>query len=274
MKLATLRQNGTTVAARESGDNWIPIRGYADLGALLKEENWRALAEAADGDPVPAAGAELETVVPAPGKVVCVGLNYASHIKEMGRDLPAHPTLFAKYAETLTGPNDPVTAVAEDPELDWEGELVLVVGSEAYRVTEEEAADRIAGYSMANDISMRGWQFRTKEWLQGKMWARSTPVGPVMVTPDEFDHRKSELRTRVNGEVMQKHSTGDLVFPPEQLVSYISTMIPLKPGDIVLTGTPGGVGRARDPQVYLKAGDVVEVEIDGIGRMSSDIVEP
>ena len=274
MKLATLRLDGTTVAARESGDTWIPIRGHEDLGTLLKEENWRALAEKADGAPIPAAGAEFDTVVPVPGKVVCVGLNYASHIKEMGRDLPAHPTLFAKYAETLTGPNDPVTAVAEDPELDWEGELVAVVGSEAYRVTEEEAANHIAGYTMANDISMRGWQFRTKEWLQGKMWARSTPVGPVMVTPDEFDHRTSTLRTRVNGEIMQKHSTGDLVFSPEQLISYISTMIPLKPGDIVLTGTPGGVGRARDPQVYLRAGDVVEVEIDGIGRMSSDIVEP
>lgn len=203
-----------------------------------------------------------------------MGLNYASHIQEMGRDLPSHPTLFAKYAETLTGPNDPVTAVAEDPELDWEGELVIVVGSEAYRVSEEEAAGHIAGYSMANDISMRGWQFRTKEWLQGKMWNRSTPVGPVMVTPDEFDHRTSTLRTRVNGEIMQKHSIGDLVFPPEHLVSYISTMIPLKPGDIILTGTPGGVGRARDPQVFLKPGDVVEVEIDGIGRMSSDIVAP
>lgn len=274
MKLATLRLDGTTVAARESGGNWIPIRGHSDLGTLLKQENWRAIAEKADGAPVPAADAEFDTVVPVPGKVVCVGLNYASHIKEMGRDLPEHPTLFAKYAETLTGPDDPVTAVAEDPELDWEGELVAVVGSEAYRVTEEEADNHIAGYTMANDISMRGWQFRTKEWLQGKMWARSTPVGPVLVTPDEFDHRTSTLRTRVNGETMQKHSTGDLVFSPAQLVSYISTMIPLKPGDIVLTGTPGGVGRARDPQVYLRAGDVVEVEIDGIGRMSSDIVEP
>lgn len=274
MKLATLRLDGSTTAARDSGDAWVPIEGYADLGALLREENWRSIAENADGAPVTADDAVFDTVVPAPGKVVCVGLNYASHIKEMGRDLPSHPTLFAKYAETLTGPNDPVTAVAEDPELDWEGELVIVVGSEAYRVSEEEAAGHIAGYSMANDISMRGWQFRTKEWLQGKMWNRSTPVGPVMVTPDEFDHRTSTLRTRVNGEIMQKHSIGDLVFPPEHLVSYISTMIPLKPGDIILTGTPGGVGRARDPQVFLKPGDVVEVEIDGIGRMSSDIVAP
>ena len=274
MKLATLRHRGGTAPARRSGDTWTLIEGYADLGALLAQPNWRELAENAGGTEVKAGEAELETVVPSPGKVVCVGLNYASHIKEMGRDLPSHPTLFAKYAETLTGPFDPVTAVAEDPELDWEGELVAVIGAEAYRVSEEEAGAKIAGYTSANDISMRGWQFRTKEWLQGKMWARSTPVGPVMVSADEFDYRSSTLRTRVNGEVMQEHSTGDLVFTPEQLVSYISTMIPLNPGDIVLTGTPGGVGRARDPQVFLKPGDVVEVEVEGIGPMRSDIVEP
>lgn len=274
MKLATLRHRGGTAPARRNGDTWTLIEGYTDLGALLTQPNWRELAENASGTEVKAGEAELETVVPSPGKVICVGLNYASHIKEMGRDLPSHPTLFAKYAETLTGPFDPVTAVAEDPELDWEGELVAVIGAEAYRVSEEEAGAKIAGYTSANDISMRGWQFRTKEWLQGKIWARSTPVGPVMVSADEFDYRSSTLRTRVNGEVMQEHSTGDLVFTPEQLVSYISTMIPLNPGDVVLTGTPGGVGRARDPQVFLKPGDVVEVEVEGIGPMRSDIVEP
>ncbi|WP_300344170.1 fumarylacetoacetate hydrolase family protein [Nesterenkonia sp.] len=274
MKLATLRRDGATVAARQEGQDWVVIDGVASVGELVKTQDWQATAAAADGERLPAAEAQLEAVVPTPGKVICVGLNYRSHIQEMGRELPTYPTLFAKFPETLTGPFDDVVAVEEDPELDWEGELVLVVGSEVYRATEEEAASAIAGYTAANDISMRGWQFRSSEWLQGKIWAKSTPLGPVMVTADDFDYQASTLRTRVNGEVMQEHSTGDLVFTPEQLVAYISTMLPLKPGDVVLTGTPGGVGRARDPQVYLKAGDTVEVEIEDIGSMSSRMVEP
>jgi acylpyruvate hydrolase len=212
--------------------------------------------------------------VPTPSKVLCVGLNYKSHIQEMGRDLPSHPTMFAKFADTLTGPNDPVEAVAEDPELDWEGELVVVIGRTAYKVSEEEAGDYIAGYTVANDISMRGWQFRTMEWLQGKIWGASTPVGPVLVTADAFDPTAATLRTTVNGEVMQEHSTGDLLFTPTRLVSYLSTILPLRPGDLILTGTPGGVGRARDPQVYLQAGDIVEVTIEGIGTLSTPIVAP
>lgn len=275
MKLATLRlKDGTTAAARLDGEEYVQIDGIADLRALLETDDWRAAAEAADGPRLPAADAQLETIVPNPGKVLCVGLNYASHIKEMGRDLPSHPTIFAKFTETLTGPFDDVEAVAEDPQLDWEGELVVVIGKEAHRVSEEEAGQHIAGYSAANDISMRGWQFRTKEWLQGKIWNRSTPVGPVMVTADDFDYTKSTLHTRVNGQVMQEHSIGDLVFTPEHLVSYLSTMLPLKPGDIILTGTPGGVGRARDPQIFLKSSDEVQVEIDGIGSMTSKIVDP
>ncbi|MGJ9374201.1 fumarylacetoacetate hydrolase family protein [Nesterenkonia sp. CF4.4] len=274
MRLSTIRTPEGSTAARQQDDHWVSIDGYSDVGQLLTQENWRELAEAAAGPTFNTSDVQLGSPLPNPGKVICVGLNYASHIKEMGRELPTHPTLFAKYAETLTGPFDPVTAVAEDPDLDWEGELVVVIGSEAYRVTEEEAGAKIAGYTSANDISMRGWQFRTIEWLQGKIWARSTPLGPVMVTADDFDYSTSTLRTRVNGEVMQEHSIGDLVFTPEHLVSYISTMIPLNPGDVILTGTPGGVGRARDPQVFLKPGDVVEVEIDGIGPMRSEIVEP
>lgn len=273
MKLATIRRNGRPGVAVDKGSGWRVLEEYPDLKALLREENWRDLAQNASGQQLPEEDLKFETVIPEPGKVVCVGLNYASHIIEMGREIPTYPTLFAKYAETLTGPFDPVTAVEEDPELDWEGELVVVIGSEAYRVTEAEASNKIAGYTSANDISMRGWQFRTIEWLQGKIWEKSTPVGPVMVTPDEFSYSDSMLRTRVNGKLMQEHSIGDLVFTPEFLVSYISTMITLNPGDLILTGTPGGVGRAREPQVYLRPGDVVEVDIEGIGPMQSEIVE-
>ena len=274
MKLATLRTNGTTTAARLDGDVFTAVDGYADLGELLGQENWQQIAKDASGAQHPAASAELETLVPNPSKVLCVGLNYKGHIQEMGRDLPTHPTMFAKFADTLTGPNDPVEAVSEDPELDWEGELVVVIGKIARKVTEQEAGEYIAGYTAANDISMRGWQFRTKEWLQGKMWAASTPVGPVLVTADEFNPKRATLRTTVNGETMQEHPISDLLFTPEYLVSYLSTILPLRPGDIILTGTPGGVGRARNPQVYLTSGDLVEVEIDGLGKLSTRIIDP
>jgi acylpyruvate hydrolase len=203
--------------------------------------------------------------------VLCVGLNYRSHIEEMGRDLPEYPTLFAKFAETLTGPNDPVVAVEEDKELDWEGELVVVIGRTADRVSEADAPQYIAGYTAANDISMRGYQFRTKEWLQGKIWARSTPIGPVLVTADDVDLDTATLRTTVNGATMQQHAIADLLFKPAYLVSYLSTILPLRPGDLILTGTPGGVGRARTPRVYLEPGDVVEVSIDGIGTLHTPI---
>ncbi|MDQ4491177.1 fumarylacetoacetate hydrolase family protein [Sinomonas sp. ASV486] len=267
MKVTTLRlPSGATAAARQDGDAFVEVTGYADLGALLAAPGWKDIAAAADGARHPVQGADLAAVVPAPSKVVCVGLNYASHIKEMGRGLPAHPTLFAKFAETLTGPYDDIELPAADPAIDWEAELVVVIGKRARRVPEAEAAGYIAGYTAANDISMRTYQFRTKEWLQGKMWEASTPVGPVMVTPEELG-ADAAITTEVDGARMQTGSIGDLVFTPEYLVSYISEMITLNPGDLILTGTTGGVGRARTPEVYLTDGQTVTVAIEGIGQL-------
>jgi acylpyruvate hydrolase len=270
VKLATLRlsSSGTagTVAVRQDGDTFVEIPGYADLGALLAVEGWREIAEKADGAAHPVEGADLAPVVPSPSKVFCVGLNYASHIKEMGRDLPEYPTLFAKFAETLTGPFDDIELPVADHAIDWEAELVVVVGKRARRVGEDIAGDYIAGYTAANDVSMRSYQFRTKEWLQGKVWEKSTPVGPVMVTPDELD-RDAAITTTVDGEERQRGSIGDLVHGPEFLVSYISEMITLNPGDLILTGTTGGVGHARRPEVYLADGQTVTVAIEGIGEL-------
>lgn len=278
MKLTTLRVNGSTVSARLNGSvesgTYTEIPGYKDLTALLADEKWFEVASTAAGREHDATSVELAPVVPNPSKILCVGLNYSEHILEMGRQLPAYPTLFAKFADTLTGPNDAVAAVVEDPDLDWEGELAIVIGKPAYRVREDQAEEYIAGYTAANDVSMRGWQARTQEWLQGKIWGRSTPVGPVMVTADEFDVNRATLQTVVNGQTMQKHSTEDLLFKPAFLVAYISTIIPLRPGDLILTGTPGGVGKGRNPEIYLKPGDVVEVNIDGIGSLKTAISEP
>ncbi|WP_422935259.1 fumarylacetoacetate hydrolase family protein [Sinomonas sp. P47F7] len=271
MKLATLRlpsggAAAETVVVRQDGDTFTEIPGYADLGALLAAEGWREIAQTADGAAHPVRGADLAPVIPSPSKVLCVGLNYASHIQEMGRELPQYPTLFAKFAETLTGPNDDVELPAADPAIDWEAELVVVVGKRARRVSEAEAGEYIAGFTVANDISMRSYQFRTKEWLQGKLWEASTPVGPVMVTPEELD-RNAAITTHVDGAEMQRGSIGDLVHGPEYLVSYISEMITLNPGDLILTGTTGGVGRARRPEVYITDGQTVTVAIEGIGEL-------
>lgn len=274
MRLATLRVDHATTAARQDERGFVPIDGYASVGELLARENWRQIAGAASAEPLPLDGVELANPVPAPSKVVCVGLNYKSHIREMGQGIPEHPTLFAKFADTLTGPNDPLEAIAEEPQLDWEGELVVVIGKRAHRVCAAQAGECIAGYTGANDISMRSWQDRSNEWLQGKMWAGSTPIGPALVTSDEFDPTASHIRTTVNGELMQDCTTDDLVFSPCDLVAYISTVIPLNPGDLILTGTPGGVGHARRPSVYLKAGDVVKVAIEGIGTLRNELVAP
>jgi acylpyruvate hydrolase len=270
MKLATIRTAGGTRAARIDGEVAVEIDA-ADVGALLQRDDWREVATAADGTHHNWANLDLAPVVPRPGKILCVGLNYRTHILEMGRDLPEYPTLFAKFADTLAGAYDDLEAPPEDPHLDWEAELTIVLGAEVRRADRDAAAAAIAGYTVANDVSMRGWQFRTMEWLQGKAWDRSTPIGPVLVTTDEWEPGAT-IRAEVNGEKMQEASTGDLVHDPVGLVSYVSTMTTLRPGDLILTGTPGGVGHARKPAHYLVAGDVVETSIDGIGSLRNRIV--
>lgn len=271
MRLATLRIAGGTVAARQDGDAFVVIDGAADVGALLMRADWREFAEKASGRVVPAGTADLAPVIPAPSKVFCAGLNYRSHILEMGRELPEHPTLFAKFADTLTGPFDDIAVPPEDEAVDWEAELAVVIGREARRVSEADAGDHIAGYTVSNDISMRTWQNRTIEWLQGKNWERSTPIGPVLVTPDEFDPAAA-ITTTVDGEMRQNGSINDLVHSPAHLVSYISTFTRLRPGDVILTGTTGGVGHARTPKLYLTAGQEVVTSIAGIGELRNRMV--
>ena len=281
MRLVTFRADGRLAVGRVDGDGsdddtvveitLAEAAPISDVGALLRMSDWRDRAADSRGRMHRLGDLHLSSVVPFPAKVFCVGLNYRAHILEMGRELPEYPTLFAKFASTLTGPNDDIVAPPEDDALDWEAELAVVVGKTSRRITEAEAADSIAGYTIANDISMRTWQFRTKEWLQGKAWDASTPVGPTLVTADEWKPGPT-ISTTVNGEQMQSAPTGDLLFGPEALVSYISTMVTLEPGDLILTGTPGGVGRARTPARYLVAGDVVETSIEGLGSLRNRIV--
>ncbi|WP_324786948.1 fumarylacetoacetate hydrolase family protein [Streptomyces sp. H51] len=275
MKLATLRTGGTTRAVRLDGDTLVDL-GVPDLGALLAQEGWAERAATATGETYDVAGADFAPLVPRPSKVVCVGLNYRNHIQEMGRDLPEHPTLFAKFADSLIGAGDDIVRPEETGQFDWEVELAVVVGAPVRRARGEQAERAIAGFTVLNDITCRDWQFRTREWLQGKVWDSTTPVGPYLVTPDELPggvRPSLDVRLLVDGEVMQSDTTGDLLFDPVDLVEYVSTVVRLNPGDIIATGTPGGVGHARRPERYLLGGETVVAEIDGIGRLENRVVK-
>lgn len=270
MKLATVRTpSGTTAVRIEDGGAF--DLGVPDVGALLAQPDWRTRA-ATGGTPIALDGLEYAPVVPRPGKVLCVGLNYRTHILEMGRDLPAHPTLFAKFAEALIGAGDDIALAPESDAVDWEAELTVVIGAPVRRADEQQAADAIAGFTVMNDVTMRDWQFRTKEWLQGKTFEGTTPLGPVLVTPDELPGGVRPALTvtaTVDGETVQKADTSDLVFDPVALVRYASTILTLQPGDVIATGTPGGVGHARKPPRYLTDGSVVVTEISGLGRLEN-----
>jgi acylpyruvate hydrolase len=274
MKLLTLRlDNGkSTTAVRQDGDTLTEIPGVSDVGALLQDPNWETTAKEAHGATHSLAGADLAAVVPSPGKIICVGHNYRNHIKEMGREVPEHPTLFAKYAESLIGPNDDLALPQESDAVDWEAELAVVIGKTGRRISEADAAEHIAGYAVLNDVSMRDYQFRTIQWLQGKTWEKSTPFGPALVTKDEFTAGPL-MTSAVDGEIQQSTPTGDLVFTPEFLVSYISTIITLNPGDVIATGTPGGVGHAQDPKRYLQEGQVLVTTIEGLGQLTNRAVK-
>jgi acylpyruvate hydrolase len=278
VKLATVRIDGRTRAVRADDDVLVDV-GAPDVGELLGHEDWAARARsatAASATTYRLVGAEYAPVVPQPSKVICVGLNYRSHIREMGRPLPEHPTLFAKYADALIGARDDIIRPEETGELDWEAELALIVGSPVRRARGAAARQAIAGFTVLNDITCRDWQFRTREWLQGKTWDSSTPIGPYLVTPDELPggvHPGLGLRLLVDGEVVQSGSTSDLLFDPVALVEYVSTIVRLRPGDIIATGTPGGVGHAREPQRFLTGGEMVITEIDGLGRLENRVAK-
>ena len=278
MKLATLRTSGdgTTAVIGLGADAFLPLP-YRNVGALRADPDWRANVEAAversgAGRAVFDAGsAVFAPLVPEAGKVICCGLNYGDHIQEMGRNLPEYPTLFAKHADTLTGATDTIEVLGS-AKVDWEAELAVVVGSALFQASEEQAQKAIAGYTVANDVSMRDWQNRTLQWFQGKAFDATTPVGPVLVTPEDEDVTGDfEVRGYVNGELVQAGNTRTLVFSPARLLSYISQFTILRPGDLVLTGTPGGVGMGMIPPRFLQDGDVLRTEIPGIGRLENTI---
>jgi acylpyruvate hydrolase len=267
VRLTTLRTPDGTRAARVADGAAVEIDA-PDLGALLADPAWRERAAAADGPRHDLAAADLAPLVTRPGKIFCVGLNYRTHILEMGRELPEHPTLFAKFAEALVGPQDVIALDPASEKVDWEAELAVVVGAPVRRADDAEAEAAIAGFAVLNDVTMRDWQYRTLQWLQGKTFEATTPFGPQLVTPDELPggaRPTLDLACAVDGETVQAANTSDLVFDPVSLVAYISRIVTLQPGDVIATGTPGGVGHARKPPRYLTDGAVLTTEIEGLG---------
>ncbi len=209
-----------------------------------------------------------------PGKIICLGLNYRKHVIEMGRSLPEYPVLFAKFSNTLVGHRQPIVLPKISQQVDYEAELALVVGRVGKDIPNTpEALDYLAGYTIFNDVSVRDYQKRTLQWLQGKSFDGAGPIGPALVTSDEISNPMAlDISLRLNGEVMQHSNTDDLIFSIPAILSYISQIMTLDPGDIIATGTPGGVGEARNPQVFLKPGDVVQIEIGELGVLENEVV--
>lgn len=214
----------------------------------------------------------LKAPVLKPNKIICVGHNYKDHILEMGRELPEYPVAFAKFNNTIIGPEDDIPLPDITNQLDYEAEFAIVIGRKARNVSYDEARDYVAGYTIANDITARDMQRRTIQWLQGKTLDGSAPLGPWLVTRDEIqDPHNLEVVLHVNGEERQRANTKNLVFNVNRLIEFFSEILTLEPGDVILSGTPGGVGFARNPQVFLKDGDEVRIEVENIGVLKNTV---
>jgi 2-keto-4-pentenoate hydratase/2-oxohepta-3-ene-1,7-dioic acid hydratase in catechol pathway len=250
------------------------VRRFPDLKSVISANALGELATAAQasGERVAPEQVRLLPVIPNPGKLICVGLNYKSHVAETKRPDAEYPSLFLRFNDSLAAHGDEVLRPSFSERLDWEGELAFVIGKGGRHIAKEDAFEHIAGYACFNDVSVRDWQKHTHQFTPGKNFPGTGPFGPYLVSRDEVpDVTQLQLETRLNGQVVQHASVGDLIFDIPTIVAYISRFTPLSPGDVIATGTPGGVGDRREPPLYMKTGDVVEVEITGLGILRNPI---
>jgi len=278
MKLASFTNLGQpTYGVAEDGR-------LLDVGAVLREQYPDLQSALTDLDAIRSAVDEASAVndadvtllppIPNAGRIICVGLNYKSHIAETGRDAPKYPILFSRFPDSLVGSGEDLVAPKVSETFDFEGELAFVVGKPGRHICADDALQHVAGYACFNDGSIRAYQRHTSQFLPGKTFWRSGSFGPYLVTRDEVpDVGDLHLQTRLNGTVMQDTKVDDLLFGIEDLIVYLSTILPLQPGDVVATGTTGGVGAFRDPKVWMKAGDLIEVEISGLGTLKNRVVD-
>jgi 2-keto-4-pentenoate hydratase/2-oxohepta-3-ene-1,7-dioic acid hydratase in catechol pathway len=216
----------------------------------------------------------IDPPIAAPGKIFCVALNYHEHRIETGRATAAHPSFFTRFADTLVGHQTPIRRPRVSTELDFEAELAVVIGRPGFHVPSERAMEIVAGFTCFNDASVRDWQRHTSQFLPGKNFPSTGGFGPSLVTPDEVDRFEDRaIQSRLNGTVMQSAVLGDMIFPVPELIAYLTTFTRLSPGDVIATGTPGGVGFKREPPVYMKAGDTIEVLVDGVGHLVNPIAD-
>ncbi|WP_375396634.1 fumarylacetoacetate hydrolase family protein [uncultured Sphingomonas sp.] len=282
MKFMSYRTQAGVGLAVDSGDGYVGVvegqPGYPGTLLSLVEAGGDALATAGaalrdQGQPVDPAQVTLLPPL-LPGKILCVGLNYADHAAESNMAVPEVPTLFSRFAASVVAPGAPIRLPRVSAALDYEGELAVVIGTAGRYIAKEAALDHVAGYAAFNDASIRDYQLRTPQWTIGKNFDGTGPFGPVMVTADALPPGASGLKieTRLDGEVMQKSSTDQLIFDVATLIASISEAMALEPGDVIITGTPAGVGGARKPQRFMRAGEVCEIEIEGIGILSNPVV--
>jgi 2-keto-4-pentenoate hydratase/2-oxohepta-3-ene-1,7-dioic acid hydratase in catechol pathway len=266
------RPDGTASFGRLDGETVFDLSGaYASLKAAIAAD---ALASLQDGEAFALSAVTLLPVIPDPDKILCVGLNYASHVAETGREQKDHPAIFTRYADSLIAHGDAMVRPPESERFDYEGELAIVIGKSGRRIAPENAWDHVAGYSIINDGSIRDWQRHNIQFTPGKTWPATGPFGPALVTRDEVSGLASQrVQTRVNGELVQDQPVSDQIWDIPTVIAYCSTFTTLNAGDVIATGTPGGVGDKRKPPLYLKAGDVVEVSVGVIGTLSNPVID-
>ncbi|MGC9154592.1 MAG: fumarylacetoacetate hydrolase family protein [Ferrimicrobium sp.] len=276
MRFATIEFQGHPRAAIDFGSHY-RVTPFHDLAEALRAlgGDVSALADVTEFETVDVAEAVIRATVMTPNKIICLGLNFTDHVAEMLHDRPAFPTLFAKYPLTLTDPYAPIVKPVISDAMDWEVEIGVVIGKPARFVTQERALDHVAGYTVVNDVSFRDFQNRTSQFLQGKIFERTTPVGPWLVTRDEVDDASDLAMTlTVDGEVMQNGRSSQMIFGVAETIAYLSQILTLEPGDLVSMGTPSGVGAGRNPQRFLEPGETMESTIEGIGVLANRIVAP
>lgn len=280
MKLVSFAREGKNGFGAASKDGIVELTGRLrpdvhTLQSVFASDLLKEAADYADSRSVELGWGDIQLlpVIPNPGKILCIGLNYQKHKAETGRPDVEHPTIFTRFADSQIAHGQPMVKPAVSERLDYEGEMAVIIGRGGRNIPEDKALEHVAGYAGYNDGSVRDWQRHTFQFTPGKNFPGTGAFGPYLVTADEVgDYRQLPIQTRLNGEVMQDATLADLIFPVERLIAYISTFTPLAPGDVIVTGTPGGVGDKRDPAVYMFEGDVVEVEIGVLGTLVNPIV--
>ncbi|MFM6852511.1 MAG: fumarylacetoacetate hydrolase family protein [Sphingopyxis sp.] len=268
------RPSGEPSFGRMDGDRIVDLAqdgGVATLADALAAGN---LADLADGESYAAADISLLPVIPNPGKIICVGLNYETHRKETGRQEASYPAIFTRWADSLVAAGEPLVRPSVTERFDYEGELAVIIGKGGHKISRDDAMAHIAGYSVFNDASVRDWQRHNIQFTPGKNFPGTGAFGPAMVTPDAVDDLGSaRVVTRLNGQVVQDQPVSDMIWDIAFIIEYVSAFTPLAPGDVIATGTPGGVGDKRTPPLYMQGGDVVEVDIGVIGTLTNHVVD-